>query len=236
MYDKTKGVWRTINGAKVFIVNGLSVEESIKLREIEDAKNESLTELEEKLAHSIDEASDKVPITPITEEAIQKVGVISIPGYTENECAFIAEQHKELLRYARDNNDNEEVAFVFRKDLSDRKIITGGDKIIDLGSSLSGKGDDLVILHNHPRNGSFSKTDIDEYFNNAVIKTISIVKNNGYVEIITKLSAISSKDLFITKERYQRKLAPHKTDAEYKKMIPKLLAHLERKGGIIWKK
>ena len=46
MYDKTKGVWRTINGAKVFIVNGLSVEESIKLREIEDAKNESLTELE----------------------------------------------------------------------------------------------------------------------------------------------------------------------------------------------
>ena len=109
MYDKTKGVWRTINGTKVFIVNGLSVEESIKLREIEDAKNESLTELEEKLAHSIDEASDKSPITPITEEAIQKVGVISIPGYTENECAFIAEQHKELLRFARDKNGNIEI-------------------------------------------------------------------------------------------------------------------------------
>ena len=136
-----------------------------------------------------------------------------------------------MLRYARDKNGNKEVAFVFRKDLSDRKIINGGEKIIDLGSSLSGKGDDLVILHNHPRNSSFSKTDIDEYFNNTAIKTISIVKNNGYVEIITKLSAISSKDLFIKKERYQRKLAPHKTDAEYKKMIPKLLAHLERKGG-----
>lgn len=111
---------------------------------------------------------------------------VKISGYSDEQCAFVQQQHKELLRYAKDNNDSKEVAFVFRKGLTDRTEYIGTDDKIDFGTALSGKGDDLFVMHNHPRNSGFSDFDISEFVASDSINSLSIVKNNGNVEVITK--------------------------------------------------
>ena len=62
------------------------------------------------------------PITYITDEAIESVPNISIKGYSKEQCDYIQNQHKELLRYSLDN-DNNEVAFVFDGELNNKKMV-----------------------------------------------------------------------------------------------------------------
>ena len=56
------------------------------------------------------------PITQITEEAIEKVPVIEIPGATDNENQELQKWHKKLLRLSRDKNNNNETAIVLSSD------------------------------------------------------------------------------------------------------------------------
>ncbi|MEE0808368.1 MAG: hypothetical protein U0L84_03305, partial [Acutalibacteraceae bacterium] len=44
----------------------------------------------------------------------------------------------------------------------------------------------LFVMHNHPRNGSFSDRDISFFLSNDNVKSFSIVKNSGSIEILTK--------------------------------------------------
>ncbi len=133
----------------------------------------------------IREESINAPITPITEETISSVQYIDIPGYTKEQCQYIVEQHKELLRYARDNNNSGEVAFVFRQGLNDKTIAIGTDGDVNITRAIDGKGTNIVLMHNHPRNSGFSPNDIITFLSNDIL-TFTIVKNNGGVEIITK--------------------------------------------------
>ena len=98
----------------------------------------------------------KKPITPITDKAISRIPKVDIEGYTEEQCLEIQKQHKELLKFSKEQNENKEVAFVLKNDVS--KMITepikGTDEKIDFGSALQGK--DLFVMHNHPRNSSYS--------------------------------------------------------------------------------
>lgn len=183
----------------------------------------------------IKEKSDRT-ITKITNDNINRISKVEIAGLTEEQNRFVQNQHKELLKYAMENNNHKEVAFVFRKDFTDRSIHVGNEDTIEFGSGLFGKGKDLFIMHNHPRNVGFSKTDIDEFINNNNIKSLSIVKNNGDIEVITKLDGYEYKEAFLYKERYKRKIAPNKTDKEYEQMVVKLLSFYEKRGVIAWVK
>lgn len=173
----------------------------------------------------IEEAKRK-EIIPISERAISDVPEVKISGYTDEQCKTIQEQHKELLRYARDNNDSGEVAFVFRDGLTDRKIVVGTDAEIDLGRSTVGNGFNQFVMHNHPRGSSFSLLDVTEFLGNRGIKTISIVKNNGNVELLTKLGNIDPKESGLILSRLLKK---HDTDKAIEKF-------LEKEEGIEWVK
>ena len=173
----------------------------------------------------IEEAKRK-EIIPISERAISDVPEVKISGYTDEQCKTIQEQHKELLRYARDNNDVGEVAFVFREGLSDRKIVVGTDTEINLGQSTVGNGFNQFVMHNHPRGSSFSLLDVTEFLGNRGIKTISIVKNNGNVELLTKLGNIDPKESGLILSRLLKK---HDTDKAIEKF-------LEKEEGIEWVK
>lgn len=173
----------------------------------------------------IEEAKRK-EIIPISERAISDVPEVKISGYTDEQCKTIQEQHKELLRYARDNNDSGEVAFVFREGLTDRKIVVGTDAEINLGQSTVGNGFNQFIMHNHPRGSSFSLLDVTEFLGNRGIKTISIVKNNGNVELLTKLGNIDPKESGLILSRLLKK---HDTDKAIEKF-------LEKEEGIEWVK
>ena len=174
----------------------------------------------------------KKPITPIMDNAINKVPNVSIDGFSDEQNTFIQNQHKDLLKHARDNNDNKEVAFVFRKDLTDRAIFIGSDDVIDFGNGLNGKGDNLFVMHNHPRNGSFSDRDIRFIITDKNVKTISIVKNNGSVEILSKSSIYDSQNAKTYLARSYKRFVKNGTEQEITIALEYFLRH--NGGNFIW--
>lgn len=186
----------------------------------------------------IKESSNSKPITEITDKAIESVPKVNISGYTDEQCTTLQKQHKELLSYSRKHNDNNEVAFVFDSSLGNRKEFTGSDDIIDFGGYLSGK--DLILLHNHPRNSSYSFNDIVEFFGNDRIKTLTIVKNNGKVEALTKISSYNNLDMLKALNRINndiKKKAPEIGEFRnslYRKETEKFLKKYQLGGLIEW--
>lgn len=178
----------------------------------------------------------KKPITPITDKAISHIPKVDIEGYTEEQCLEIQKQHKELLKFSKEQNDNKEVAFVLKNDVS--KMITepikGTDEKIDFGSALQGK--DLFVMHNHPRNSSYSLNDIIEFIKNDSIKTFTIVKNDGNIEVLTKLKGYDRLSLLTELQRMGKKRIKTGSDSEYRKVIDKFLSKHQEGGLFEWKK
>lgn len=176
----------------------------------------------------------KKPITIITDKAINRVPCVAISGYSEEQCRKIQELHKELLRFSRAENDNKETAFVFRKDLSDRSEVKGTDDRLDLGGSLHGKGTHLIIMHNHPRNSSYSMNDLALFLDNDNIKTMTVVKNNGSVEILSKTDEFNKSSAITSYKRQFKKYVSSGSDEEINKAINGFLT--SGKGGLQWLK
>ncbi len=174
--------------------------------------------------------------THITEKAIEKVPEIKVNEYTDIECKYIHQQHKELLKTAMEANDSKEVAFIFDKDFKQKSISFGEDDVLEFKSKTAtdmlAYGKDLFIMHNHPRNGSFSMHDLNFFFSNDRIKSLSIVKNNGAIEILTKSQEFNLKILSTEKERIKKKVIDKRTDAEYNKLVKILLS--KTKSGLVW--
>lgn len=178
----------------------------------------------------------KKPITPITDKAISRIPKVDIEGYTEEQCLEIQKQHKELLKFSKEQNENKEVAFVLKNDVS--KMVTepikGTDEKIDFGSALQGK--DLFVMHNHPRNSSYSLNDIIEFIKNDSIKTFTIVKNDGNIEVLTKLKGYDRLSLLTELQRMGKKRIKTGSDSEYRKVIDKFLSKHQEGGLFEWKK
>lgn len=211
-----------------------TLEEKVKkagnVNKISDDKVAKLTESD------IIKEKSKKPITPITDKAISCIPKVDIEGYTEEQCLEIQKQHKELLKISKEQNDNKEVAFVLKNDVS--KIITepikGTDEKIDFGSALQGK--DLFVMHNHPRNSSYSLNDIIEFIKNDSIKTFTIVKNDGNIEVLTKLKGYDRLSLLTELQRMEKKRIKTGSDSEYRKVIDKFLSKHQEGGLFEWKK
>lgn len=172
----------------------------------------------------------KKNITIISDKAVESVPKVKISGYSDEQCAFVQQQHKELLRYAKDNNDSKEVAFVFRKGLTDRTEYIGtGDKI-DFGTALLSKGDNLFVMHNHPRNSGFSTSDIECFIMNDSITNMSIVKNDSGVSVLTKADNFDCDMIKKEYNRLYRKIVKNNTEEEKSKFVEKLLA--KTKSGV----
>lgn len=173
----------------------------------------------------------KKSITPITDKAINRVPKVNIDGYSEEQRVEIQKQHKELLKFSKEQNNNKEVAFVFRDGLVDYKSFTGSDEKIDFGTYLETKGKNLTILHNHPRNSSYSMNDLD-VFANKNVRTITIVKNNGTVEYLTKTDDFDNNRFALECNRLYKKIVVKETDEEKDRFVKTLLN--KSKAGVIW--
>lgn len=207
---------------------------------LEEKVNKAESNSSENVAKSgesgIIKEKSKKPITPITDKAISRIPKVDIEGYTEEQCLEIQKQHKELLKFSKEQNENKEVAFVLKNDVS--KMITepikGTDEKIDFGSALQGK--DLFVMHNHPRNSSYSLNDIIEFIKNDSIKTFTIVKNDGNIEVLTKLKGYDRLSLLTELQRMGKKRIKTGSDSEYRKVIDKFLSKHQEGGLFEWKK
>ena len=174
------------------------------------------------------EENSKKSITPITDNSVEKIPKVKIKGYSDEQCEKIQRQHKELLKYSRDNNENKEVAFVFDNELKNRKEFKGLDDRLDFGSALYGK--DLFVMHNHPRNSSYSDYDIQFFTTNDNVKSLSIIKNNGNVEVISKTELFTVKKMKTVYKRAFKKYVKQGTNEEIDKAIEYIL---KKNGGIL---
>ena len=172
----------------------------------------------------------KKNITIITDKAIEKVPKVVINGFSDEQNTFIQKQHKELLKYAKQENENKEVAFAFRSDLSDKTVFIGSEDDIEFGYRLMGKGDNLFVMHNHPKNSSFSDLDIQFFISNENVGSFSIVKNNGSVEVITKTNEYSLEKIKTVVGRAYKKIVKNGTHKEMDEAIEYILSN---NGGIV---
>lgn len=138
-----------------------------------------------------------------------------------------------MLEYSRDNNDNKEVAFVFTKDFKKRYEFVGDEERIDFGSTLVSKGDNLFIMHNHPRNSSFSDRDVGLIIQNEKVKVLTIVKNNGLIETLSKTDSYSRVKAKRMLGKCYKETVISDNDSEIAKAINKFL---NKYGGLEWKK
>lgn len=178
----------------------------------------------------IEESKKKKPITSITNNAIDSIPLIELPEYTQEQCMFFQNKHKELLEYSKGKNANKEVAFVYDNQLSLRTTAIGEDDILYFEGPLNGVN--LVVMHNHPRNSSYSLTDITFFINSDNVKTLTIVKNNGKVEFITKLDTYDKERFCLEYNRLFDKIIKKNTDEEKDKFVKKLLE--KNKSGVAW--
>lgn len=116
--------------------------------------------------------------------------------------------------------------------MTGRTVFKGSEDVIDFGNGLNGKGNELFIMHNHPRNSSFSNIDILFFKNCDAAKTITIIKNNGDIEYLTKSSKYDAARFELEYDRLKSKIIRNGTNVEYDKFIKTLLR--KSKSGIEW--
>ncbi|HFI0448589.1 TPA: minor capsid protein [Streptococcus suis] len=127
----------------------------------------------------------------ITNQSIQKVPLINIPGYSAVENSNIQLAHKQLLAEARDKNNSDELMYIW---LGEKPIKVFGDQFgVEINSHAdakfilnSSKQRTLTVLHNHPGGSTFSLNDLNFFMQTDSVKTLTIVSNTGRVMYITK--------------------------------------------------
>jgi hypothetical protein len=207
----------------------LNKEQAKKLEQEKLKINKSSIDNSEK-SGIINEKANR-PITKITDKAIESVPLVKIPEYSLDESVKIQKEHKALLKYSKDNNNNGECAFVLSNGLNNKKEFVGTDDMLDFGSNGL-VGSNLFIMHNHPRNSSFSDRDVIILLDNANVKALSIVKNNGKVEVLVKNNDFSLQKAKTELSRCYKKYVKKYTNEEINKAIHSFIK--SGKGGVSW--
>ena len=89
-------------------------------------------------------------------------------------------------------------------------------------------------MHNHPRNSSYSMNDMALFLGNDDLKTLTIVKNNGSIEVLTKTSLYDKSTALTAYKRQFKKYVKSNADKEIDNAINHFLS--SGKGGIQWLK
>jgi len=169
----------------------------------------------------------KGPITKITDSVINDFPAVKVDWFTEDQNKQFRSLHKELLQTSRDKNNCFETAFIVSGDLSRKTIVFGDETTISI--PLLSTGLNSWILHNHPRNSSFSIEDIAAVTIPGY-QGITIAKNNGGLEILTKSPNCDNIRLQNDVRRFLIRKPNKISDSDAQKMISKWV----EKGWVKW--
>lgn len=169
----------------------------------------------------------KGPITKITDSVINDFSAVKVDWFTEDQNKQFRSLHKELLQTSRDKNNCFETAFIVSGDLSRKTIVFGDETTISIPPLSTGLNS--WILHNHPRNSSFSIEDIAAVTIPGY-QGITIAKNNGGLEILTKSPNCDNIRLQNDVRRFLIRKPNKISDSDAQKMISKWV----EKGWVKW--
>ena len=175
----------------------------------------------------------KGPITVITESAINRVPLMKLTRLTEKEAKKLQAIHKRLLEESRVHNQSNEVGYKMTPDFKPKETKYGSDdKLIFSSVSISPK---TYVAHNHPRNNSYSINDLLFFYENEDVQLLTIVKNNGNIELLDKANFDKSKFKTLVR-RNIKKYTSNKGEIDYDKVISQTLKEASKKGLIEWMK
>ncbi len=131
----------------------------------------------------------------ISDSTIDSIRCIYLDEFDEEEAHLIQQLHKRLLKYAKNNNDSNEIGILVDiVDWSDI-LIVGDENSISMRTSYRAKNkmesspkNCLIFLHNHPRNTCFSEVDLSTFMTSDSLYMISVVCNNGRQFFLIKTS------------------------------------------------
>ncbi|EKN67484.1 minor capsid protein [Schinkia azotoformans] len=138
----------------------------------------------------------------ITDQAIEKVPYIEIPGYSEKENRSIQLMHQDLLRLAKEQNNSDEVMMIKPKTGAVVTVLGDNDEVDpskDHNATLliKNSGDSiLTVMHNHPGLSGFSLNDLRFFITNDSVKTLTIITNLGQVKFLTKANKYHKSKIF----------------------------------------
>lgn len=175
----------------------------------------------------------KGPITVITESAINRVPLMKLTRLTEKEAKKLQAIHKRLLEESRVHNQSNEVGYKMTPDFKPKEIKYGSDdKLIFSSVSISPK---TYVAHNHPRNNSYSINDLLFFHENEDVQLLTIVKNNGNIELLDKANFDKGKFKILV-QRNIKKYTSNKGEIDYDKVVSQTLKEASKKGLIEWMK
>lgn len=175
----------------------------------------------------------KGPITVITESAINMVPLMKLTRLTEKEAKKLQAIHKRLLEESRVHNQSNEVGYKMTPDFKPKETKYGSDdKLIFSSVSISPK---TYVAHNHPRNNSYSINDLLFFYENEDVQLLTIVKNNGNIELLDKANFDKGKFKTLVR-RNIKKYTSNKGEIDYDKVVGQTLKEASKKGLIEWMK
>ena len=131
----------------------------------------------------------------ITDAAIEKVGIVELSDFSDEQMSKMQEKHKNLLLLSKEQNNSNEVLLIDDLNMRSEVQIFGDEFSVSPASnpfavSIIGRAEkySLIYMHNHPSTNTFSVADLDTFICEGPIKTMSVVTNQGEVYVINKTS------------------------------------------------
>lgn len=142
---------------------------------------------------------DRTRPIKINNTAIQKVRKTKFDGFSNEQNAYVQEQHQRLLLISKKYNDSEEVGILIDIIKWETCVIMGIKNKIEMKTNpkaykmLKGSSKNtLLFMHNHPSTSTFSGEDFKTFCNNEALYIMTIVGNDGSIQTLTKLKNYDS--------------------------------------------
>lgn len=167
------------------------------------AKNRDRINAQKRAAYTLRQKNRGKKVA-ITEIAVEKVPKVVFGGISEEMAKTVQQTHKDLLKFAKDHNDSNEVAALLDLSTGERlPFVKGNQDSVDIEADadsyhwLRTKSErSIMLLHNHPGQSYFSLQDVVAFSQNPAIGVMSIVTNQGNVWMISKTSKFNRDAVF----------------------------------------
>lgn len=171
-------------------------------------------------------------ITQITDDTIENIPLVHIPGFSEKDCIEIQKQHKALLKESKENNKGYEVSYAFSSNFSRLEKSLGSEK--DAYANINGLGKNVFVMHNHPRNSSYSTQDLIFLMSNDEVRALTIVTNSGRIEALMKTENYDMGKVETIFRRIFKPILDNQTESAYNKAVAKFITKASKEGLLQW--
>ncbi|SEJ35491.1 hypothetical protein SAMN05660742_10685 [Propionispira arboris] len=129
----------------------------------------------------------------ITDIAIDKVGLVEVDGFSEEQKILLQEAHQSVLKTAKDHNKSNEVLGIYKVDFAEHVQVLGSRNSVNPGRNpqafalvSTSRERELLYIHNHPNTTNLSLADIMTFISYGQIKIMSVVTNQGEIYLLNK--------------------------------------------------